>query len=61
VIQPTHLDSTALGLRDMDLPDAPLFWRDRATDMHYILDHLDELEAPFLASPVAWTAIASPL
>ena len=45
VIQPTHLDSTALGLRDMDLPDAPLFWRDRATDMHYILDHLDELEA----------------
>jgi hypothetical protein len=45
VIQPTHLDSNALGLRDMDLPDAPLFWRDRATDMHYILDHLDELEA----------------
>jgi len=45
VIQPTHLDSTVLGLRDMDLPDAPLFWRDRATDMHYILDHLDELEA----------------
>jgi hypothetical protein len=44
VIQPTHLDSTALGLRDTDLPDAPLFWRDRATDMHYILDHLDELE-----------------
>ena len=45
VIQPTHLDSTALGLRDTKLPDAPLFWRDRATDMHYILDHLDELEA----------------
>jgi hypothetical protein len=45
VIQPTHLDSTVLGLRDVDLPDAPLFWRDRATDMHYILDHLDELEA----------------
>ena len=45
VIQPTHLDSTALGLRDMDLPDAPLFWHVRATDMHYILDHLDELEA----------------
>jgi dienelactone hydrolase len=52
VIQPTHLDSTALGLRDTDLPDAPLFWRDRATDMHYILDHLDEIEAavPGLAS-----------
>jgi dienelactone hydrolase len=45
VIQPTHLDSTVLGLRDTDLPDAPLFWRDRATDMHYILDHLDDLEA----------------
>ena len=44
VIQPTHLDSTVLGLRDKDLPDAPLFWRDRATDMHYILDHLDDLE-----------------
>jgi dienelactone hydrolase len=44
VIQPTHLDSTALGLRDTDLPDAPLFWRDRATDMHYILDHLDQIE-----------------
>ncbi|MFZ0847123.1 MAG: alpha/beta fold hydrolase [Pseudolabrys sp.] len=45
VIQPTHLDSTALGLRDTKLPDAPLFWRDRATDMHHILDHLDDLEA----------------
>jgi len=45
VIQPTHRNSTALGLREMDLPDAPLFWHDRATDMHYILDHLDELEA----------------
>jgi dienelactone hydrolase len=45
VVQPTHLDSTVLGLREMDLPDAPLFWRDRATDMHYILDHLDELGA----------------
>jgi dienelactone hydrolase len=45
VIQPTHLDSTALGLRNLNLPDAPLFWRDRATDMHYILDHLNELEA----------------
>ena len=33
VIQPTHLDSTALGLRDTDLPDAPIFWRDRATDL----------------------------
>ena len=45
VIQPTHLDSTALGLREEDLPDAPLFWRDRATDMHFILDHLTGIEA----------------
>ena len=45
VVQPTHLDSTALGLRDADLKDAPLFWRDRATDMHTILDRLDEIEA----------------
>jgi len=45
VIQPTHLDSTALGLREVDDPEAPLFWRTRATDMHHILDHLDEVEA----------------
>jgi dienelactone hydrolase len=61
VIQPTHLDSTALGLRDMDLPDAPLFWRDRATDMHYVLDHLDELEAavPGLAGRIDHDRIAA--
>ncbi|RWR16210.1 chlorophyllase [Microbacterium enclense] len=45
VIQPTHLDSMALGLRDTDLPDASIFWRDRAIDMHVILDRLDEIEA----------------
>lgn len=45
VIQPTHLDSKALGLREMPLPDAPFYWRDRATDMHFILDHLKEIEA----------------
>jgi pimeloyl-ACP methyl ester carboxylesterase len=39
------LDASALGLRDRDLPDAPLFWHDRATDMHFILDHLEEIEA----------------
>ena len=41
MIQPTHRNSTALGLREMDLPDAPLFWHDRATDMHYILDEFE--------------------
>ncbi len=45
VIQVTHLDATGLGLRDTDLPDASIFWRDRALDMHYVLDHLDEIEA----------------
>lgn len=45
VVQPTHLDSTVLGLRDQDLPDAPLFWRDRAVDMHTVLDHLEEVLA----------------
>ncbi|GAA5088447.1 pimeloyl-ACP methyl ester carboxylesterase [Thermocatellispora tengchongensis] len=45
VIQPTHLDSTVLGLRDTDHPEAPLFWKTRAQDMSFILDHLDEIEA----------------
>ncbi|WP_129337056.1 alpha/beta hydrolase family protein [Cellulomonas endophytica] len=44
VIQPTHLDANELGLRDTDLPDAPLFWRDRATDMHHVLDHLEDIQ-----------------
>jgi dienelactone hydrolase len=45
VIQPTHLDSTVLGLRDTDLPDASLFWRDRAIDIRTIIDRLSEIEA----------------
>jgi predicted alpha/beta-hydrolase family hydrolase len=45
VIQPTHLDSTTLGLRESDDPEAPLYWRSRAEDMRYILDHLDQIEA----------------
>jgi pimeloyl-ACP methyl ester carboxylesterase len=45
VIQPTHLDSATLGLRTTDHPEAPLYWRSRAEDMHFILDHLDEIEA----------------
>lgn len=44
VIQPTHLDANELGLRDTDLPDAPLFWHDRATDMSHVLDHLDDIQ-----------------
>ncbi len=44
VIQPTHLDSKTLGL-DPNGPEGALFWRSRAKDMHYILDHLDLIEA----------------
>ncbi len=43
VIQPTHLDSRALGLRDT--AGGPLFWRSRVEDMRYILDQLDLIEA----------------
>lgn len=44
VVQPTHLDSATLGLRDADDAEAPLYWRTRATDMSFVLDHLDEVE-----------------
>jgi predicted dienelactone hydrolase len=43
VIQPTHLDSRTLGLRDA--PGGPLFWRSRVEDMKRILDQLDLIEA----------------
>lgn len=44
-IQPTHLDSATLGLRDSGNPEAPLYWRSRAEDMKRILDQLDAIEA----------------
>ncbi len=44
VIQPTHQDSKALGL-DPGGPEGPLFWRSRAQDLRFILDHLDRIEA----------------
>jgi len=44
VIQPTHQNSKALGL-PATLPEAPLFWSSRATDMKFILDHLDKIIA----------------
>jgi len=54
VIQPTHLDSATLGLRDADDPEAPLYWRSRAEDMTRILDELDTIEAavPLLAGRI---------
>ncbi len=42
VIQPTHLDSRALHLRDA--PGGPLFWRSRAEDLKRILDQLERIE-----------------
>jgi predicted alpha/beta-hydrolase family hydrolase len=53
VIQPTHQNSKALGL-DAHGPEGPLFWRSRAQDMHFILDHLTEIESavPGLAGRV---------
>ncbi|ROO60653.1 chlorophyllase-like protein [Micromonospora sp. Llam0] len=61
VLQPTHLDFTGLGLRDNGTEDAPLFWRSRVEDMHFVLDHLDEIEqtVPGLAGRVNWTKIAA--
>ena len=61
VIQPTHLDSGTLGLRDVDESDAPLYCRSRAEDMHHILDHLDDVEAavPGLAGRLDRTRIAA--
>ena len=44
VIQPTHQSSKTLSL-DPKGPEGALFWRSRATDMHFILDHLDQIEA----------------
>ena len=46
VLQPTHQDSKALGL-DPNGPEGPLFWRSRAQDIQFILDHLNEIEDNF--------------
>ena len=61
VIQPTHIDSKALGLRETKLPDAPTFFHSKVMDMRYILDHLDEVEAtvPGLAGRMDRTRIAA--
>jgi predicted dienelactone hydrolase len=61
VIQPTHLDSMMLGLREAEDPEAPLYWRSRAQDMTRILDQLDEIEAavPELAGHLARTKVAA--
>ncbi len=59
VIQPTHLDSRVLGLRDA--PEGPLFWRSRVEDMRRILDQLDLIEAsvPLLSGRLDRSRIAA--
>lgn len=59
VIQPTHLDSPALGLAPDD-PRTPLIWRSRIDDLTGVLDHLDAIEAavPELAGRVDHDRIA---
>lgn len=61
VIQPTHIDSKALGLRGTNLPDAPTFFHSKVVDMRFILDRLDEIEAtvPGLAGRIDRTRIAA--
>ena len=44
IIQPTHQNSRTLGL-DPNGPEGALFWRSRALDMRFILDHLDQIAA----------------
>ncbi|MGW0338052.1 alpha/beta hydrolase family protein [Streptomyces sp. NPDC003011] len=44
VVQPTHLDSRTVGLRQDD-PRTPRIWRSRVEDMKRVLDQLDLLEA----------------
>ncbi len=60
VIIPTHQSSKTLSL-DPNGPEGALFWRSRATDMHFILDHLDEIEAavPGLAGRIDNSRIAA--
>ncbi|MDB6179303.1 dienelactone hydrolase [Paracoccus sp. Z330] len=43
VIQPTHASSRVGGL-DPDLPDGPLYWRERVAEIRAILDQLAEVE-----------------
>ncbi|TNC47706.1 alpha/beta fold hydrolase [Rubellimicrobium rubrum] len=59
VIQPTHQNSKALAV-EVTGSDRQLFWRSRAADMHFIIDHLDEIEAavPGLAGRLAKDRIA---
>ncbi|RDW87352.1 platelet-activating factor acetylhydrolase plasma [Coleophoma crateriformis] len=43
VVQPTHLSSKSLNLKEP--PGQALFWRSRAEDMKHIIDQLDHIES----------------
>lgn len=60
VIQPTHLDSVALGLAPTD-PRGPLIWRHRIQDLVHIVDNLETIVAavPGLSGRVATNRIAA--
>jgi fermentation-respiration switch protein FrsA (DUF1100 family) len=60
VIQPTHQNSKTLAL-DASLPEAPLFWSSRASDMKYIIDNLDKIisTVPGLNGRVDKTRVAA--
>lgn len=59
VVQPTHLDSTTLGLAPDD-PRTPRIWRYRVEDLARVIDELDRIEAavPGLAGRLDRTRIA---
>ena len=60
VIIPTHLNSKTVDV-DRSGPAGALFWRSRAEDMRFILDHLAEIEAavPTLAGRIDPDRIAA--
>lgn len=60
VVQPTHLDSSTLGLAPDD-PRTPRIWRYRIEDLTRVLDELDRLEGavPGLAGRVDRDRIAA--
>ncbi len=60
VIAPTHQNSKTLAL-DPNSPEGPLFWRSRAQDMHFVLNHLDDIEdaVPGLAGRLDKTRVVA--
>jgi dienelactone hydrolase len=60
VVQPTHLDSSTLGLAPDD-PRTPRIWRYRIEDLTRVIDELDRIEAavPGLAGRVDHDRIAA--